>query len=129
MKNKFKLDNVLLVFALKSIITTVVTSLLLCAVFSYIILKFDLNYMFYDIFACIIVLFTSFITANIATLSMKNNVFIMSLISNVLIILITIINVISGKNIILFAVEIIFVLLASFISSQLVLKKHRGFNL
>lgn len=129
MKMKLKCDNLLVTFMLKSIICTAIFSLIFCAIFSYVILKFDLSYTFYDILAGTAVFLISFLTSLISTSSMKNNVFAMSLISNSILIIATAVNGIFENNIILCVIEIAIIIISSFISSQLVLKKHRGFSI
>lgn len=128
MKIKLRSDNLLVTFMLKSIICTAIFSLIFCAIFSYIILKFDLSYTFYDVLAGTAVFLISFLTSLISTSSMKNNVFAMSLISNSILIIATAVNGIFENNIILCVIEIAIIIISSFISSQLVLKKHRGFS-
>ena len=68
------------------------------------------------------------ITPLISTGKIKNNILIMSLISNSLLIIVTLINAFTIKNIILTVSELAAILLSSFIASLIISKRKAKFK-
>ena len=85
-------------FALKSILSTAVLMLSLCALSSVIFLKLDLDLKYQEYFAYIICGVVSFITSYISLSDFKNNYLLVSIISVVPLILFSLINGIVNRT-------------------------------
>lgn len=129
MSKMFSSDNPITGYFIKAIITSIVTTVAFCLGFSLLILKFDLNDLYYDIFSCITICLSALVTSYISVSKFKNNLFVMSVLSNILLLIATIINLIVNKKIILSVIEVAIIILSSFISAQLVLRKNRGYSI
>ena len=129
MSKMFSNDNPITGYFIKAIITSIVTTVVFCLGFSLLILKFDLNDLYYDIFSCITICLSALFTSYISVSKFKNNLFVMSVLSNILLLITTIINLIVNKKIILSVIEVAIIILSSFISAQLVLRKKRGYSI
>lgn len=127
-KKVIKSNNLLTAYIVKSVISSVVISALFLLIFSEIIIKLDLGDTYYNIFSVAVLVISSLITPLISTGKIKNNILIMSLISNSLLIIITLINAFSIKNIILTVSELAAILLSSFVASLIISKRKAKFK-
>lgn len=127
-KKVIKSNNLLTAYIVKSVISSVVITALFLLIFSEIIIKLDLGDTYYNIFSVAVLVISSLITPLISTGKIKNNILVMSLISNSLLIIITLINAFSIKNIILTVSELAAILLSSFIASLIISKRKAKFK-
>lgn len=127
-KKVIKSNNLLTAYIVKSVISSVVITALFLLIFSEIIIKLDLGDTYYNIFSVAVLVISSLITPLISTGKIKNNILIMSLISNSLLIIITLINAFSIKNIILTVSEFAAILLSSFVASLIISKRKAKFK-
>lgn len=127
-KKVIKSNNLLTAYIVKSVISSVVISAIFLLIFSEIIIKLDLGDTYYNIFSVAVLVISSLITPLISTGKIKNNILIMSLISNSLLIIITLINAFSIKNIILTVSELAAILLSSFVASLIISKRKAKFK-
>lgn len=127
-KKIIKSNNLLTAYIVKSVISSVVITALFLLIFSEIIIKLDLGDTYYNIFSVAVLVISSLITPLISTGKIKNNILVMSLISNSLLIIITLINAFSIKNIILTVSELAAILLSSFIASLIISKRKAKFK-
>lgn len=129
MKKKIiKSNNLLISFIFKALLSNAITTALLLILFSQLIFKLDLGDMYYNIFSTVILFISSLITPLIAAKGLKNNIFVMSLLSNALLILITVINSFSVKNVILIVIEFVVIIASSFLASIIISKKKSRFK-
>ena len=127
-KKIIKSNNLLTAYIVKSVISSIVVSALLLLIFSEIIIKLDLGDTYYNIFSVAVLVISSLLTPLISTGKIKNNILIMSLISNSLLIIVTLINAFTIKNIILTVSEFTAILLSSFIASLIISKRKAKFK-
>lgn len=127
-KKIIKSNNLLTAYIVKSVISSIAVSALFLLIFSEIIIKLDLGDTYYNIFSVAVLVISSLITPLISTGKIKNNILIMSLISNSLLIIITLINAFSIKNIILTVSELTAILLSSFVASLIISKRKAKFK-
>lgn len=127
-KKVIKSNNLLTAYIVKSVISSVVITALFLLIFSEIIIKLDLGDTYYNIFSVAVLFISSLITPLISTGKIKNNILVMSLISNSLLIIITLINAFSMKNIILTVLELVAILLSSFVASLIISKRKAKFK-
>lgn len=127
-KKIIKSNNLLTAYIVKSVISSIAVSALFLLIFSEIIIKLDLGDTYYNIFSVAVLVISSLITPLISTGKIKNNILIMSLISNSLLIIVTLINAFTIKNIILTVSEFAAILLSSFIASLIISKRKAKFK-
>lgn len=127
-KKIIKSNNLLTSYIVKSVISSIAVSALLLLIFSEIIIKLDLGDTYYNIFSVAVLVISSLLTPLISTGKIKNNILIMSLISNSLLIIVTLINAFTIKNIILTVSEFAAILLSSFIASLIISKRKAKFK-
>lgn len=127
-KKIIKSNNLLTAYIVKSVISSIVVSALFLLIFSEIIIKLDLGDTYYNIFSIAVLVISSLLTPLISTGKIKNNILIMSLISNSLLIIVTLINAFTIKNIILTVSEFGAILLSSFIASLIISKRKAKFK-
>lgn len=127
-KKIIKSNNLLTAYIVKSVISSIVVSALFLLIFSEIIIKLDLGDTYYNIFSVAVLVISSLLTPLISTGKIKNNILIMSLISNSLLIIVTLINAFTIKNIILTVSEFAAILLSSFIASLIISKRKAKFK-
>lgn len=123
-----KSNNLLTAYIVKSVISSIAVSALFLLIFSEIIIKLDLGDTYYNIFSVAVLVVSSLLTPLISTGKIKNNILIMSLISNSLLIIVTLINAFTIKNIILTVSEFAAILLSSFIASLIISKRKAKFK-
>ncbi|MDY5243085.1 MAG: hypothetical protein SPH20_04905 [Eubacterium sp.] len=127
-KKIIKSNNLLTAYIVKSVISSIAVSALFLLIFSEIIIKLDLGDTYYNIFSVAVLVISSLLTPLISTGKIKNNILIMSLISNSLLIIVTLINAFTIKNIILTVSELAAILLSSFIASLIISKRKAKFK-
>ena len=127
-KKIIKSNNLLTAYIVKSVISSIAVSALFLLIFSEIIIKLDLGDTYYNIFSVVILVISSLLTPLISIGKIKNNILIMSLISNSLLIIVTLINAFTIKNIILTVSEFAAILLSSFIASLIISKRKAKFK-
>ncbi len=127
-KKIIKSNNLLTAYIVKSVISSIAVPALFLLIFSEIIIKLDLGDTYYNIFSVVILVISSLLTPLISTGKIKNNILIMSLISNSLLIIVTLINAFTIKNIILTVSEFAAILLSSFIASLIISKRKAKFK-
>ena len=127
-KKIIKSTNLLTAYIVKSVISSIAVSALFLLIFSEIIIKLDLGDTYYNIFSVAVLVISSLLTPLISTGKIKNNILIMSLISNSLLIIVTLINAFTIKNIILTVSELAAILLSSFIASLIISKRKAKFK-
>lgn len=127
-KKIIKSNNLLTAYIVKSVISSIAVSALFLLIFSEIIIKLDLGDTYYNIFSVAVLVISSLLTPLISTGKIKNNILIMSLISNSLLIIVTLINAFTIKNIILTVSEFVAILLSSFIASLIISKRKAKFK-
>lgn len=127
-KKIIKSNNLLTAYIVKSVISSVVITALFLLIFSEIIIKLDLGDTYYNIFSVAVLVISSLITPLISAGKIRNNILVMSLISNSLLIIITLINAFSIKNIILTVSELAAILLSSFVASLIISKRKAKFK-
>ena len=127
-KKIIKSNNLLTAYIVKSVISSIAVSALFLLIFSEIIIKLDLGDTYYNIFSVAVLVISSLLTPLISTGKIKNNILIMSLISNSLLIIVTFINAFTIKNIILTVSEFAAILLSSFIDSLIISKRKDKFK-
>lgn len=127
-KKIIKSNNLLTAYIVKSVISSITVSALFLLIFSEIIIKLDLGDTYYNIFSVAVLVISSLLTPLISTGKIKNNILIMSLISNSLLIIVTFINAFTIKNIILTVSEFAAILLSSFIASLIISKRKAKFK-
>ncbi len=127
-KKIIKSNNLLTAYIVKSVISSIAVTALFLLIFSEIIIKLDLGDTYYNIFSVAVLVISSLLTPLISTGKIKNNILIMSLISNSLLIIVTLINAFTIKNIILTVSEFAAILLSSFIASLIISKRKAKFK-
>ena len=127
-KKIIKSNNLLTAYIVKSVISSIAVSALFLLIFSEIIIKLDLGDTYYNIFSVVILVISSLLTPLISIGKIKNNILIMSLISNSLLIVVTLINAFTIKNIILTVSEFAAIFLSSFIASLIISKRKAKFK-
>lgn len=127
-KKIIKSNNLLTAYIVKSVISSIAVSALFLLIFSEIIIKLDLGDTYYNVFSVAVLVISSLLTPLISTGKIKNNILIMSLISNSLLIIVTLINAFTIKNIILTVSEFAAILLSSFIASLIISKRKAKFK-
>ena len=127
-KKIIKSNNLLTAYIVKSVISSIAVSALFLLIFSEIIIKLDLGDTYYNIFSIAVLVISSLLTPLISIGKIKNNILIMSLISNSLFIIVTLINAFTIKNIILTVSEFAAIFLSSFIASLIISKRKAKFK-
>ena len=127
-KKIIKSNSLLTAYIVKSVISSIAVSALFLLIFSEIIIKLDLGDTYYNIFSVAVLVISSLLTPLISIGKIKNNILIMSLISNSLLIIVTLINAFTIKNIRLTVSEFAAILLSSFIASLIISKRKAKFK-
>lgn len=117
MRKIIKSKGVLMPFVLKSVVFNVVCTALMLLIFTSVIFKLDLGDEYYTIFAYMSVAITSFLTSLIAVKGYKNNIFVMSVLSNLLLFVISVINSIINSDGLSLLINIALIVLCSLLSS------------
>ena len=108
-----KTDNILLGFVLKSVFLSIAFVVFLTAVFSKIVITFDLDNSYCSYLGYAVLLITSFITALLSTMNFKNSLSLMCVLSNIPVIILSVINSIANKSFIQLAICAVIVIVGS----------------
>lgn len=128
MRKIIKSNGVLMPFVIKSTILNVICTVLLLLIFSAVIYKLDLGDEYYNIFAYISVGVTSFLTSLLAVKGYKNNIFVLSLLSNIILIVLSAVNAIINSDGISLLINIAVIAVFSFLSSLINSKNTSKFK-
>lgn len=120
-----KTDNILLGFVLKSVFLSIAFVVFLTAVFSKIVITFDLDNSYCSYLGYAVLLITSFITALLSTMNFKNSLALMCVLSNIPVIILSVINSIVNKSFIQLAICAVIVIVGSLLSAIINAKRTR----
>ena len=120
-----KTDNILLGFVLESVFLSIAFVVFLTAVFSKIVITFDLDNSYCSFLGYAVLLITSFITALLSTMNFKNSLALMCVLSNIPVIILSVINSIVNKSFIQLAICAVIVIVGSLISAIINAKRSR----
>lgn len=120
-----KTDNILLGFVLKSVFLSTAFVVFLTAVFSKIVITFDLDNLYCSYLGYAVLLITSFITALLSTMNFKNSLALMCVLSNIPVIILSVINSIANKSFIQLAICAVIVIAGSLLSAIINAKRTR----
>lgn len=120
-----KTDNILLGFVLKSVFLSIAFVVFLTAVFSKIVITFDLDNSYCSYLGYAVLLITSFITALLSTMNFKNSLALMCVLSNIPVIILSVINSIANKSFIQLAICAVIIIVGSLLSAIINAKRTR----
>lgn len=120
-----KTDNILLGFVLKSVFLSIAFVVFLTAVFSKIVITFDLDNSYCSYLGYAVLLITSFITALLSTMNFKNSLALMCVLSNIPVIILSVINSIANKSFIQLAICAVIIIAGSLLSAIINAKRTR----
>ena len=123
-KNK----SILAVFAIKAVLTALICVVLFTSVFSYIALKLDLDKSYYSWFGYICLMLSAFATSFVSTCKFQNSLILMSLIANIPLMLISVINSFANKSFIQAVISLVVIVASGFASALVCAKKSKGFK-
>ena len=121
-KNK----SILVVFAIKAVLTALICVLLFTAVFSYIALKLDLDKSYYSWFGYICLMLSAFATSFVSTCKFQNSLILMSMLANIPLMLISVINSFANKSFIQAVISLVVIVASGFASALVCAKKSKG---
>lgn len=123
---KNRTNKLLLGYVIKVIITSILSILCLSSIFSYVVLRFDVDLSVLSTISIICLSLSSFIVSLISTHSFKNNTILMSYISVMPLVLFSLINVISGQNeLSIFLIKLCIMILLSTLSGYINSKRNK----
>lgn len=120
-----KTDNILLGFVLKSVFLSIAFVVFLTAVFSKIVITFDLDNSYSSYLGYAVLFITSFITALLSTMNFKNSLALMCVLSNIPVIILSVINSIVNKSFVQLAICAVIVIVGSLLSAIINAKRSR----
>lgn len=120
--------SILAVFAIKSILTASICVLLFTAVFSYIALKLDLDESYYFWLGYICLMLSAFATSFVSTCKFKNSLILMSMLANIPLMLISVINSFANKSFMQAVISLVVIVASGFASALVCAKKSKGFK-
>lgn len=123
MKTKF--DNVLIGFVIKSVFLSVVCVAFFTAGLSKLALVLDLDNSYYKYLGYFILFLSSFITAFISTAKFKNSLILMCLLSNLLVIILSVINSLMNKSFVQFVIDIFIIVISCAVAAVFNAKRSR----
>lgn len=123
-KNK----SILAVFAIKSVLTALICVALFTVLFSYIALKLDLDKSFYSWFGYICLMFSAFATSFVSTCKFQNSLILMSMLANIPLMLISVINSFANKSFMQAVISLVVIVASGFASALVCAKKSKGFK-
>lgn len=123
MKTKF--DNVLIGFVIKSVFLSVVCVAFFTAALSKLAIGLDLDNSYYKYLGYFILFLSSFITAFISTAKFKNSLILMCLISNLPVVILSVINSFINKSFIQFIIDIFIIVISCAVAAVLNAKRSR----
>lgn len=120
-----KTDSILLGFVLKSVFLSIAFVVFLTAVFSKIVITFDLDNSYCSYLGYTVLFITSFITALLSTMNFKNSLALMCVLSNIPVIILSVINSIVNKSFVQLAICAVIVIVGSLLSAIINAKRTR----
>lgn len=123
MKTKF--DNVLLGFIIKSVFLSVVIVAFLTAIMSKVVLVFDLDNSYCAYLGFFILFVTSITVGYLSTVKFKNSLILMSVLSNVPILILSVINSIINKSFVQLCISVVIIAFGSVLASVFNVKRTR----
>ena len=120
-----KTDNILFGFVLKSVFLSIAFVVFLTAVFSKIVITFDLDNSYCSYLGYTVLFITSFITALLSTMNFKNSLALMCVLSNIPVIILSVINSIVNKSFIQLAICAVIIIAGSLLSAIINAKRTR----
>ena len=123
MKTKF--DNVLLGFIIKSVFLSVVIVAFLTAILSKVVLAFDLDNSYCAYLGFFILFITAVAVGFLSTVKFKNNLILMSVLSNLPILILSVINSIVNKSFVQFCISVVIIAFGSVLASVFNAKRTR----
>ncbi len=131
MKNikSFKGDKLILLFVIKSVVSTVVCVLLFSFIFSEIIYKFDLSLDTARIFSIFICALCSLVISFISVSGLKNNGLVMGILCQIPLVFFSIVNLIFNENsIVFFLIKLVIIVLTGALTGMLKVRKNKKFK-
>lgn len=122
---KAKFDNVLLGFIIKSVFLSVVIVAFLTAIMSKVILVFDLDNSYCAYSGFFVLFVTSVAVGFLSTVKFKNSLILMSVLSNVPILILSVINSIINKSFGQFYISVVIIAFGSVLASVFNAKRTR----
>ena len=120
--------SILAVFAIKSILTALICVLLFTAVFSYIALKLDLDISYYSWLGYICLMLSAFATSFVSTCKFQNSLILMSMLANIPLMLISVINSFVNKSFMQAVISLVVIVASGFASALVCAKKSKKFK-
>lgn len=122
---KAKFDNVLLGFIIKSVFLSVVIVAFLTAIMSKAVLVFDLDNSYCAYLGFFVLFVTSVTVGFLSTVKFKNSLILMSVLSNIPILILSVINSIINKSFGQFCISVVIIAFGSVFASVFNAKRTR----
>ena len=122
---KAKFDNVLLGFIIKSVFLSVVIVAFLTAIMSKVVLVFDLDNSYCAYSGFFVLFVTSVAVGFLSTVKFKNSLILMSVLSNVPILILSVINSIINKSFVQLCISVVIIAFGSVLASVFNAKRTR----
>ena len=122
---KAKFDNVLLGFIIKSVFLSVVIVAFLTAIMSKAVLVFDLDNYYCAYLGFFVLFVTSVAVGFLSTVKFKNSLILMSVLSNIPILILSVINSIINKSFGQFCISVVLIAFGSVFASVFNAKRTR----
>ena len=122
---KAKFDNVLLGFIIKSVFLSVVIVAFLTAIMSKAVLVFDLDNYYCAYLGFFVLFVTSVAVGFLSTVKFKNSLILMSVLSNIPILILSVINSIINKSFGQFCISVVIIAFGSVFGSVFNAKRTR----
>lgn len=122
---KAKFDNVLLGFIIKSVFLSVVIVSFLTAIMSKVVLVFDLDNSYCAYLGFFVLFVTSVSVGFLSTVKFKNSLILMSILSNVPILILSVINSIINKSFGQLCISVVIIAFGSVLASVFNAKRTR----
>lgn len=123
-----KTDSVLLGFVLKSVFLSIVFVVFSTAVFTKLTMMFDLDISYCSYFGYAVLFIASFATAFLTTMNFKNSLVLMCILSNIPVIILSVINSIVNKSFLQLVICAVIIIVGSLISAIINAKRTRKFK-
>lgn len=123
-----KTDSVLLGFVLKSVFLSIVFVAFLTAVFTKLTMMFDLDISYCSYFGYAVLFIASFVTAFLTTMNFKNSLVLMCILSNIPVIILSVINSIVNKSFLQLVICAVIIIVGSLLSAIINAKRTRKFK-
>ena len=123
-----KTDSVLLGFVLKSVFLSIIFVAFLTAVFTKLTMMFDLDISYCSYFGYAVLFIASFATAFLTTMNFKNSLVLMCILSNIPVIILSVINSIANKSFLQLVICAVIIIVGSLLSAIINAKRTRKFK-